>query len=207
VLKIIVASSLAVLLVFGFALTEVQASVVSYSLNSVFNGDVPTSASPWLKVAFGDVVGGVQVTITSSLEVCSEFFGQVGFNVMGGGIASLSPGSMVVLSGAFGLPTFGSGKMQGTGNESYAILLSFDKASATRFNGTTDAVRFLLTGVNVTDNFTGIPPAGIAAHVQGIPASGGGTTSGAVTTPIPAAAWLLGSGLIGLMAIRRRFRK
>jgi hypothetical protein len=33
------------------------------------------------------------------------------------------------------------------------------------------------------------------------------TYSEAVATPIPAAAWLLGSGLIGLVAIRRRNKK
>jgi hypothetical protein len=198
----VVISVFAVLLVFAFAASEAKASQV-YGLGSLFNGTAPTSPAPWLTVAFEDVAGGVQVTITSSLEVSSEFFGQVGFNVMGGGIASLAPGSMEVLSGAFVLPTFGSGQMQGTGNKSYAILLDFDNAPpANRFNGTIDAVRFLLTGVNVTDNFTGIPPVGIAAHVQGIPLSDGGTTSGAVTTPIPAAAWLLGSGLIDLIGFR-----
>lgn len=203
----IVASSLAMLLLLGFSLTEAQASVVSYSLNNVFNGNAPTSSSPWLTVAFEDVVGGVQVTITSNLVVSSEYFDQIGFNVMGGGIASLSPGSMQVLSGAFVLPTFGSGVMQGTGGESYAILLGFDNAPpANRFNETIDAVRFLLSGVNVTNNFTGIPPVAIAGDVQGIPVPGGGTTSGAVTTPIPAAVWLLGSGLIGLIGFRR-FRK
>jgi hypothetical protein len=203
----IAVSSIALLLIFGSVMTDVQASMVSYSLGSTFNGTAPTSSSPWLTVAFEDVAGGVQVTIASSLEVSSEFFGQVGINVMGGGIASLSPGSMEVLSGAFALPTFGSGKMQGTGNESYDILLSFENPPAVRFNGTIDAVRFLLTGVNVTDNFTGITPEGIAAHVQGIPASGGGTTSGAVTTPIPAAIYLLGSGLMGLVVLRRKMKR
>jgi hypothetical protein len=201
-----VISIFAVILIFGIAAAEAKASQV-YDLGSLFNGTAPTSPASWLKVAFEDVAGGVQVTITSSLEVSSEFFGKVGFNVMGSGIASLSPGSMEVLSGAFALPTFGSGKMQGTGNESYDILLNFENPPAVRFNGTIDAVRFLLTGVNVTDNFTGIMPVGIAAHVQGIPLPGGGEASGAITTPIPAAAWLLGSGLVGLVALRRRMKK
>ena len=203
----LVISVFAVLLVFAFAAAEVRASQV-YDLGSLFNGTAPSSPAPRLTVAFEDVAGGVQVTITSSLEVSSEFLGQVGFNVMGGGTASLSPGSMEVLSGAFVMPTFGSGVMLGTGSISYDILLTFDNAPpADRFNGTVDAVRFLLTGVNVTDNFTGIQHGGIAAHVQGIPLPDGGTTSGAITTPIPAAVWLLGSGLLGLVAIRRRMKK
>ena len=50
-------------------------------------------------------------------------------------------------------------------------------------------------------------PVGIAAHVQGIPLPGGGETSGAITTPIPAAIYLLGSGLMGLVVLRRRMKR
>ena len=46
------------------------------------------------------------------------------------------------------------------------------------------------------------------AHVQGITVPGvSGTQSAWITTPVPAAAWLLGSGLLGLIAIRRRVKK
>jgi hypothetical protein len=45
----------------------------------------------------------------------------------------------------------------------------------------------------------------IGLHVQGIPITGGTTSDSFVSSvPIPAAAWLLGSGLLGLVAIRRR---
>jgi hypothetical protein len=39
------------------------------------------------------------------------------------------------------------------------------------------------------------------------PPSTGGINYQDYTVPIPAAAWLLGSGLVGLVAIRRRMKK
>ena len=45
----------------------------------------------------------------------------------------------------------------------------------------------------------------IGLHVQGIPVASGTTSDSFVNlVPTPAAAWLLGSGLLGLVAIRRR---
>ena len=205
-------SVFAVLLVFGFTITDAKASLVSYSLDSVFNGAAPTSATPWLTVAFQDVAGGVQVTITSSLETASEFVGQVGFDVLGSATATLQ-GAFTALSGTFTLPSIAYNTvMQGTGNTTYDVLLSFSNPPGTRFDGTADAIGFVLdSGLTVDANFSGLDFGEIAAHIQGIPLNGG-TTSGAVTgtgtgtpaVPIPAAGWLLGSGLLGLVGISRR---
>ena len=215
-MKKFVVSVFAVLLVFGFTITDAKASLVSYNLGLVFNGATPTSTPPWLTIEFLDLTtGGVQVTIASNLETASEFIGQVGFDVLVGGATATLQGAFKALSGTFTLPSIAYGAvMQGTGNTTYDVLLSFSNPPGTRFDGTADAVRFVLdSGLTVDANFSGLDFGEIAAHIQGIPLNGG-TTSGAVTgtgtgtpaVPIPAAGWLLGSGLLGLVGISRRLR-
>lgn len=216
-MKKFVTSVFVVLLVFGLTITDAKASFVSYNLGSVFVGTAPTSTPPWLTVEFLDLLtGGVQVTITSSLETASEFVGQVGFDVLGGATATLQ-GAFTALPGStFTLPSIAyNTAMQGTGNTTYDVLLSFSNAPpGARFDGTADVVQFVLdSGLTVDANFSGLDFGEIAAHIQGIPLNGG-TTSGAVTgtgtgtpaVPIPAAGWLLGSGLLGLVGISRRLR-
>ena len=213
-MKRFVALVFSVLLVFDLAATNAKASQVTYDLSGVFNGATPTSTPPWLTVAFEDITGGVQVTIASSLETASEFIGQVGFDVLVGGANATLQGAFKALSGTFTLPSIAYGAvMQGTGNTTYDVLLSFSNAPpGARFDGTADVVQFVLdSGLTVDANFSGLDFGEIAAHIQGIPLNGG-TTSGAVTgtgtgTPavsIPAAGWLLGSGLLGLVGISRR---
>ena len=71
----------------------------------------------------------------------------------------------------------------------------------------TDVLTFTITGTGITASSfawlsTGGSPNYVAAHVQGIPLDGGGTASGFIgTVPIPGAVWLLGSGLLGLLAV------
>ena len=212
-MKRFVALVFSVLLVFDLAATNAKASQVTYDLSGVFNGATPTSTPPWLTVAFEDITGGVQVTIASSLETASEFIGQVGFDVLVGGANATLQGAFKALSGTFTLPSIAYGAvMQGTGNTTYDVLLSFSNPPGTRFDGTADAVQFVLDSrLSVDANFSGLDFGEIAAHIQGIPLNGG-TTSGAVTgtgtpaVPIPAAGWLLGSGLLGLVGISRRLR-
>jgi hypothetical protein len=75
-----------------------------------------------------------------------------------------------------------------------------------------DTFSFVLSGLTENDfNYTntGSASAHLAAHVQGIPVPGGGTTSGAIKETVPdggMTAMLLGGALIGLEALRRRFR-
>jgi hypothetical protein len=215
-MKRFVALVFSVLLVFDLAATHAKASPVTYDLSGVFNGATPTSSPPWLTVAFEDITEGVQVTIASSLETASEFIGQVGFDVLGGGTATLQGAFKALPGSTFTLPSIAyNTAMQGTGNTTYDVLLSFSNAPpGARFDGTADVVQFVLgSGLTVDANFSGLDFGEIAAHIQGIPLNGG-TTSGAVTgtgtgtpaVPIPAAGWLLGSGLLGLVGISRRLR-
>lgn len=54
----------------------------TYTLNTTFNGDAPTSPPPWLTATFETVaLGEVQLTLQGSLAVASEFLSDVAFNV------------------------------------------------------------------------------------------------------------------------------
>ena len=204
----------AVLLVFGFAITDARASLV-YNLNGVFNGVSPTSTAPYLTATFTTVTTGiVTLTLQASLETASEFIGEIAFNV-----ASIIPATLAFTPSA-GTPgadlsatTQNAQNLNGGGNtgKGFDFLLNFDA------NTLNDSVLFeyTITASGITEaSFNDQTSSGlyIGAHIQGILLNGG-TTSGAVTgtgtsaVPIPSAVWLLGSGLIGLVAVRRRFRK
>lgn len=75
------------------------------------------------------------------------------------------------------------------GDQTIAITAHYDRA--------TPYGPFTFTGTNPNTGLSGSAPDYF-----------GTLTSGSVTvTPIPAAVWLLGSGLFGLVAIRRKFKK
>jgi len=212
------------LVVFGLATSPAQATL-TYTLNTVFNGASPTSSAPWLTATFDDhgSSGSVTLTLTSSLEVASEFIGEVAFNLN----PNLIPSSLIGVYDSVN-STGPAATSVGVGVNTENLLgggaagFGFDfqgsfplPGNAPRFYGT-DIVIYTITGVGLTEEDfaytnTGSAAAHVAAHIQGIPLVTGGTTSGAIKdgnpVPIPAAVWLFGTGLLGLFGVRRKIVK
>src|SRR5215471_5871981 len=70
------------------------ANAATYTLNTVFNGSTPTSTPPWLTANFSqDGANTVKLTLTSSLNVSSEFMTEIGFNVN----STITPSSLGIL--------------------------------------------------------------------------------------------------------------
>lgn len=205
------------LVIFGLH-AAAEASFVTYELGGVFTGAKPTSSAPWLTASFSDNggSGSVTLTLTASLDFSGEFISQVVFNVN----PAITPGSLTInqiqgTGATFKKTSQDAQQVDGAAGMGFDVLIALPTVGGpnnSRFDNN-DVLTFTITGGGITaSSFAWLSMGGspnyVAAHVQGIPLEGGGTTSGFIgTVPIPPAVWLLGSGLLGLIGIRRRFRR
>ncbi|MCE5262202.1 MAG: VPLPA-CTERM sorting domain-containing protein [Deltaproteobacteria bacterium] len=217
----------ALFMISGLAAGEAKASL--YDLTYLINGVQPEGSS-WLTADFQTVATGT-VTLTLSSNFSTNpadptypyYFQEVAFNVDPTIVPSSLSISRSASSGVIGTVTIanttqdaqgmvGSGTLGG----GFDVLLSFPTAGGQQDNGRfglDNSITFTITGTGITaasfDFLNTANAAHVGAHLAGIP----GGLSGAVgdvnlnPVPIPAAVWLLGSGLLGLVAIRRRFKK
>ena len=220
------ALSAALMVVFGLTGGEAQASMMTYGLGTAFTGKVdPSSPLPsngWLTATFDDGGGSgkVIVTLTSGLGVASEFISQVNFNVN----PAIDPSDLAIHwtgGTSNGIVTkivaTDQDKQKAGSSHGYDIELQFKTSAAGRFDGVGETVILMLTGSGLTAgdfaylNTGSGDSAHVAAHIQGIPVTlpdpeDSTWIKDPTAVPIPAAAWLLGSGLLGLVGIRRKER-
>lgn len=183
-------------------------AALTLTLNNSINGAAPTSTAPWLTAVFQNIVNnqnvttGVKLTLTASLEVGTEFISSVVFNVR----PNIEPKDISVVNNTPTYPQVTSVKMEdqnkqtlsgaGDKGKDFDIRIYWSTSNSgsgvRRFNAT-DVEEFTFTFNGLTEaDFNYTNPSGyhMAAHVQGIPKVGGGTTSGAIanTIPIPSTA-------------------
>jgi hypothetical protein len=196
----------------------------TFQLGSVLNGSPPSSSGPWLTATFTSLFPGtVSLTLESHLDVPSEYIADFAFNLN----PSLSPAGLTFTQTA-GAPN--SQILQPTGGDTvtlpgggssgkgFDILISWPSGGgSTRFDGS-QICTFNISGpstltpqdflfynsINGQDG-----PAILAAHIQGIPVIGGGTTSSAIiqTVPEPAAATMALLALGIALARRKKSRR
>ncbi len=208
-------AALAVGLVTGLVSVAGQASTLTLSYNYAFSGDSPGGSTPWIVSTFDDHGSAGSVTLTMSLSglTSSENVSGMYFNLD----PSLNPASLTFThaGGVTASSITGSADAyKADGDGKYDILFSFPTGSG--FNAG-DTSTYTISGISslTANSFDfGSAPGSVggggtgsylaAAHVQNTPGSSG---SGWVApVPLPAAVWLFGSGLMGLVGVTRRQR-
>jgi hypothetical protein len=186
------------------------------------NGSAPSGSTPWLKADFESTTAGTVTLTLSNLMASSEFTPTWLFNTN----ADLSDVSIVQTGTSPIHPLASVSKGSTTGDSSikagtFTLDFTWPTANnADRFSGgltatftITDSVDMITAhSFDVTSTGTG---GGFlsAAKIQGIPAAGGGTTSGtivngAVPEPSSAVLGVIGVGLIGsIVFVKRRRRR
>lgn len=180
-----------------------NAASISYHLNQ--SNAMPNGVD-YVTVTISDNGSDIDFSVvvnTSNFPSVGNNFGMDNFyfnydnslTVDASNISSINPSSWNVLNdknagGGFGFFEF---DLKGNGN-SRTELLTFSISGVTG----DDIYSYAL-------GYQGTGDAYFAAHVAGFDA-GDGTTSAkfASVVPVPAAAWLFGSGILGLLAIARR---
>lgn len=200
-----------VILPLAFIGTQASAATLVLDFDHEFSsGFPPLGDTPWLTATFddGDTAGTVRLTLTSGL-VGNEYFSGIYLNfddtqdVTTLGFAHVSGDTATSIGQQ-------KDSFKADGDGEYDIQFSFSPSGNNFGSGETVVYDITLAGIVAADfNYFSKPAGGHgpftgAAHVQSI---GTGGDSGWVApnpVPVPAALWLFGSGLLGLVAISRR---
>ncbi|MFZ0931349.1 MAG: VPLPA-CTERM sorting domain-containing protein [Syntrophobacteraceae bacterium] len=206
-----------------------KAAEASYTLNfdptNTFSGTAPAGS---LTATFTDVTGGVQLTVTSSLATGENLDPgkALYFNFNPSKDSSLGDLSFA-LTGNTGFSQqstveTGADSFKADGDGYYDIEFTYTPSTKAFTTGESQTYLIKDSGGSITaSDFTqylsstggGTGDWYAAVHVQNTPSGGSGSAwvgaesaeVGVSPTPIPAAAWLFGSGLAGLIGIKRKY--
>ncbi len=200
-----------ILLAFTLILISVVSAFASliYDYSTIYSGSAPSGTQPWMTATFetGSTPGTVDLTLQGTNLSSTEFVSSIYFNYTG--TNPLNIGFSSPWEGA--AASFSPNAYNGDGAGGFDIQILFPVSSQQdRFvNGDTAYLTIMGTGnpfdFYATNAGPGILGIYTGAHVQGIGL--GGSQSGWATVPIPPTVWLLGAGLLGMIAIRRGFLK
>jgi hypothetical protein len=192
-------------------------SVYELSLGTVSTGSTPTGDAPWLTLAFqDDGTNKVKLTLTSHLTSPNDLKGASKANSVqglvfnfGGDLNNLQITNGTTNHGYFAsfINVSNNGLKVPSSN---GFDIGFNWSSQNRFGaGAVETYVITGTGIHALDfmqrNGDGYYA---AAHVQDI-GEGSGTiyTKTFNAVPIPGAVWLFGSGLLGLVGVRKKFTR
>ena len=219
------------------ATPALSANVVFNYDQEYSGGQAPAGSTPWMVSTFSAspstyVIGSttynaVRLTIDLSNLQSGAFISETDFNID----PSLNPANLSFnfVSGnshANVTPNLATNGFKADGDGFYDISFSFSTASGSTFGGGTQAI-FDIEATDATtaaalmaETFAFLSqPAGghgpfyAATHVQNTTGvcnpncTGSGWIAPTTVVPVPAAAWLFGSGLMGLAAIARRKKR
>lgn len=202
----------------AFGLLSLQASAATLTLNYdiSFGQTSPDGSSPWMTAVFDDggSAGSVTLTMTLAGTVGIADIDQVYFNLddTSFDVTNLSFAYAGTTGPAATSISLGSNSYQADGDGIYDIWMNFPTESSSRW----EAGEIVVYDITSTDLITagsfnvfaevggGHGPFISAAHVL---STGGGEDSDWIAAvPVPAAVWLFGSGLLGLVGVARRKR-
>lgn len=206
----------------GFAVSIVpaHAAVVTFEYTESFGAVSPDGSSPWATATFDDGggTGSVTLTMTASADIGAADITEMYFNLVDDSQTTLDGLGFTFDSGveATNSVTATTNAFRAGGDGFYDILFDYPPppGNATLFSAGLSSV-YTITGTGLTANdfnvFGEPGPGGNAgpflsvARFQSTGVDGQGSDFvGAV--PVPAAVWLFGSGLLGLVGVARRKR-
>ncbi len=197
--------------------SQLPAAIVQFDLDYQYSptGVAPTGGTPWLTATFDDggTVGSVTLTMSAPGLTDPESVGAWYFNSTEGGLNFSWDGSSVEASSI----DQASNAFKAGPDGYFDIRMNFTNGSFTNGN---DSI-YEITGAGITaETFntlsfisgSNIGPFHTAAHILNI--NGLGMDSGWIApsadvpaaVPVPPVAVLLGSGLVGLIGLGRRWR-
>jgi hypothetical protein len=218
---------------FGLFSLQASAAIVTFYLDYEFSGaQQPQGPTPWATATIEDTgLDKVTLTMETTNLVDSEFVSEWYFNFSGDATQlSFTPVDTAdaTVNGVLTDNTNSNAQFKADGDGFFDIKFDFapppGNPTATKFTGgETIVYDITLAGISASDfNMFSAPGGGngaylSAAHVQSISDTGycdgstpdltGACGSGWIgAVPVPAAVWLFGSGLLGLVGVARRKR-
>ncbi len=209
----------------AFSDTEALADTVTYDFNIEFSGaTAPSGTPPWLRAIFDDADSSGSVALTMQVLNITDVLAKVtewDFNLIDESI----PLTFAHVSGAVATVSTGINAFKADGDGWFDIKFAFPNtpASATLGNQGFSSSAYTITGAGINaHSFVALSAPGggsspgpffSAAHVQGLGAGGGYSgwvapsgSGSVVVTSAPGGLSLFASGLLGLVALRRRRR-
>ena len=202
-----------------------QASTVTFNYGTSFGAVTPDGPAPYATATFDDGggTGTVHLTMTASSSIGDADITQMYFNfdpnLFLGDLVFTYDGSSTgpAAAGGGGNGIFvGVDAFQADGDGKYDILFDFPPPPGNDKWGAGEEVRYTITATGITAssfNFLSAPGGNAAgpflsvARFQSTGIDGNGSDwVGAGVIPVPAAVWLFGSGLLGLIGVARRRR-